>query len=104
RGVRREPVAECRATAAEKGGVDERVAGRTQLRDEHVLVGLSGAAVCGLKSPGRNGEVARESVPGHVRAAERVHRDVGAELEIAATEEGGVDRRRACRVELRHES
>ena len=102
-GIHRDAAGRVEGVAADEGRVDERVARRVELRQEAFK---KAAAECGLQGVGC-GEVGRTSLAGDVGVAGGVHCDPDAHVvtgEVhgvaAAAEVGGVDERRARRVEL----
>src|SRR6266850_3209730 len=87
---------------AEIGGVEERRAAAAQLRHEGVV---GGPCESRLESIGRGREVGRIGRPGHIDRAVLVNCDVTkAKVTTTAAEIGGVDKRGAAGVQLRHES
>ena len=82
--------------AADEGREDERRAGRVQLRDERVAV-----VVGRVVRAGGGREVRRRRAAAHVGVAGAVDGEAAAAVEVGAAEEGGVDERRAGRVQLR---
>src|SRR5215213_612754 len=69
-----------------------------QLRHEGVLVAVPG----GIEGAAGGGKVGGIGAPRHVGSATFVHRDAEAPIGTRPAKEGGVDKRRARDVELRH--
>src|SRR5207249_9812117 len=93
------PVSPVSAAASEVSGVDEGGAVGGELRHG----GVAEAAQGGLEGPRGGREVGGLSCPRHVGVALSIHCYSWAAVGPAAPEVGGVDERRASRVELRHE-
>src|SRR5262249_33940309 len=82
--------------AAQIGGIDESGATGVELAHEDVVGAARGG---GLQWVG-GGKVRGGGQPGHIAVAAAVHRDIEARLATAAAQIGGVDQRRAGRVQL----
>ena len=102
-GIHRDAGGRVEGVAADVGRVDERVAGRVELRQEAFK---KAAAERALQGVGR-GEVRRASLPGDVGVTGGIYSDPGTHVVAAeiygvagAAEVGGVDEGRARRVEL----